>query len=288
MIFYFVLYILKLLLLCFSKANSEQVQTQLEHLLQNNEIQNVSFQYDTNYKQICHANNYKLIRPFLEEQWYQARKDLNLSKHSDLFSDPEKLKSVHNRYIDKMYHFRYYLDRVHQHNNFNKGVHLFQVNGTLIGYLRLLKCGSRGIVANFNQYMQKEGFKYFNHKNYLVFHNRQDVIKFKQNLTTHSIDTFSGYQKPIHLTSEGLRTKHSQFKVFTYIRHPIMKLEAGWSQAINQTPGLQLNKISIETIRNWFIDILNYKNLNNTKPLVFLNHIYPISGAFLNLMSIFY
>ena len=68
--------------------------------------------------------------------------------------------------------------------------------------------------------------------------------------------------------------KHSAFKVFTYIRHPISKFEAGWAQYIEHNE--ILNVTSIDTIRKWFIDILNNKYSMSTYAL---DHIYPMSGA---------
>ena len=89
---------------------------------------NVSFVYDVDYDQICTADKYRIIRPFIQDQWHKARKELSLSnRHINV--------SEHSRYIDLMYYY-------------HTDVTIYRINSNLIGYVRLLKCGSESIHFN--------------------------------------------------------------------------------------------------------------------------------------------
>ena len=254
---------------------ASHVRNQRIHLA--NSFYNNTFVNDANYssKQICIYNKYSSIRNFIEKQWYEARKSLNLNRSVEFYSNPifpnRTLEFDHNTYIDRMYHFHP-----------GRKIIVFHINNTLIGYVYLYKCGTQYILQNLNQYMMNE-------KNMIELNSRQDYERFINNIKTSSIDNFSGFQKPINLSTSTLRTQHSRFKIFAYIRDPMLKMESGFSQAVIECYDLlNKTKISITTVRQWLIDILNYKNVNVSPtvhrsqelPLRWLDHIYPMSSSF--------
>ena len=222
-----------------------------------NRIQNGTFLYDTNYKQICTAKSYPLILPFIEEQWYKARKDLNLSHQQN---NNELVHSDHNRYIDLMYRF-------------HRNTTLYRFTSSIIGYLRLLKCGSESILFNFYHYADIEKQNGNRNVKFAKLTNRDEFLNFKDKILNKS-----RYDSRNSLVRFMFPHQSLSLKLFTFIRHPIKKLESGWTEALSRNGLVHLTTMA--QIRQYYIDILSYKNLNINKPLKMIEHIYPMSGAF--------
>ena len=251
-----------LLLISTSKVITKEAKSARN---QKNEKQTNSFVYDQNYKQICNNDNYDLIRPFIDEQWFKARKDLNLSMNS-LHKNQTLLKIVHTNYMNK--HYR------HQAGLFV----YYTKKKDLIGYVRTNKCGSESILANLGYYVHANLSMNPKICDCAVLSKRPKYLNFVENLKTQNFDNFSHFITPIDISTSTLRTKHSQFKIFTYIRNPMMKLESGWAESVSRDKN-NITEVTLDMFKQWYIDILDYKNLDPIKPIRALDHIYTLSGV---------
>ena len=107
-----------------------------------------------------------------------------------------------------------------------QGLHVYYMNKTFIGYLRIAKTGSESVKRNLALHSRHLNFT----KGVKVqFETQREFISIKANLTNHFADTFSDVLK---ITNFSTATKFkndntTNLKVFTYIRDPILKLESG-------------------------------------------------------------
>lgn len=216
--------------------------------------------------QICNFDNYVKIFPFLSQRWLSARKELNLTCKSDDESS-SILKDRHDAMVTNFFRF-------------SSQVPVFNINQSIIGYGRIYKCASEGIMHNLNLYAREISLYEAGKEHVLL--NRDDITDINHAIQYNEKDNFEPtFNSKIWNLTKELKSRNKNFKIFTFIRDPLKHFESGFREAVYRTKGLVLT--STESITNIIRDMLDYVFISDPhKPLNDLFHIFRMSGVYFN------
>ena len=231
----------------------------------------------SNVQQICRPNNYDNLYQYLNQRWLNARKELKMApvvKHTECDDKDRFCKSI-KFYHDGMFDLYF---------KFTTQAVVWNINGTVIAYCRIFKCGNEGISNNINRYAREIDKYEMGKESIVLTHN--GIKELKNAITNTKNDSFTRRNGDalvkFNLTPD-FRARNKDFKMFTYVRNPLQHFESGLSEAIYRTNGLILNttKDITDILRNF----LNYGYIHDYRPKSInyhINHIFPMSGVFFN------